>query len=132
MPPDVHGDWSDETAPLPLPVPMPLPPGQVATVPTVSMCPPTVERPVGSTTVTESPGLTRYSCDTSRSAVTTGVVLVAVNTVPPPTTAPTEAPTEVTRIGPGSNTTAPSEIVPVAGRPRARCHRCTAAAITDE
>ena len=73
-------------------------------MPTVAMRPPTVELPLGSTTVTGSPGLTRYSCDTSRSTVTTGVVLVAVNTVPPPA-APTEAATEVTRIGPGSNTT---------------------------
>src|SRR5580704_14007381 len=34
-PPDSHGDWSAE--PSPPPAPMPPPPGQVATVPTVSM-----------------------------------------------------------------------------------------------
>ena len=33
----------------PLPVPVPPPPGQVATLPTVSTCPPTVEVPSGST-----------------------------------------------------------------------------------
>ena len=95
------------------------------------MRPPTEEVPFGSTTVTGSPGLTRYSSDTSRSTFTIGVVLVAVNTVPPPA-APTEAVTEVTRIGPGSNTTWPSWIFPVTARPRRLCHRSTAAAVADE
>ena len=76
---DSHGDWSAEPLPPP-PAPMPPPPGQVATVPTVSMWPPTVEVPLGSTTVTASPGLTRYSSLTSRSTMTIGAVLVAVST----------------------------------------------------
>ena len=53
-------------------------------MPTLCTCPPTVEVPSGSTTETASPGLTRYSCDTPRSTVTTGVIPVAVSTVPPP------------------------------------------------
>ena len=113
---------------------MPLPPGQTATVPTVSMCPPTVVVPSGSTTDTASPGLTRYSSLTSRSTVTTGVVLVAVSTMPPapPTAAPGDGVTDVTRIGPGSKTTSPSGISPVADRPLAFCQRSTAAAVADE
>src|SRR5580704_10997068 len=87
---DSHGDWPAEPL-APPPAPMPLPPGQVATVPTVSMCPPTVEVPSGSTIDTASPGLTRYSWLTSRSTMTMGVVLVAVSTVPPP---PTDAPAD--------------------------------------
>ena len=63
LPLDEHGDWSAER---PLPVPLPPPPGQVATLPTVSTRPPTVVVPSGSTTVTASPGLTRYSWVTSR------------------------------------------------------------------
>ena len=111
---------------------MPLPPGQVATVPIVLMCPPTVEVPSGSTIDTASPGLTRYSWLTSRSTVTTGVVLVAVSTVPPPAGVPTDGVTDVTLIGPGSKTTSPSGISPVACRPSALCQRSTAAAVTEE
>jgi hypothetical protein len=40
--------------------------------------------------------------------------------------------TEVTRMGPGSNTTSPSKIWPVAGRPRLLCQRFTAAAVAAE
>ena len=118
-------------------------------MPTVSTCPPTVVVPSGITTDTASPGLTRYSWDTPKSTVTTGVVPVAVSTVPPPAApppppllpppppppamdAPTDGVTEVTRIGPGSNTTSPSRISPVTGRPRAFCQRCTAAAVAGE
>ena len=74
-----------------------------------------------------------------------GVVLVAVRTVPPPpppppalalppppTDEPTEGVTEVTRMGPGSKTTWPSRISPVAGRPSALCQRFTAVAVADE
>src|SRR5215471_9270885 len=118
LPLDEHGDWSAAPG-LPLPVPLPLPPGQVATSPTVSTCPPTAEVPSGSTTVTASPGFTRYSWFTFRATVTIGVVLVAVSTVPPPPLppppprdAPTEAVSEVTRMGPGSNTTWPSRMLP--------------------
>src|ERR1700689_5431647 len=141
-PPEEHGDCPAE--PLP-PVPVPLPPGQVATVPTVSTCPPTVVVPSGSTTDTASPGLTRYSWDTPRSTVTTGVMPVAVSTLPPalppapppvlappPADAPTDGVTAVTRIGPGSKTTSPSRISPVSGRPNAFCQRCTAAAVAGE
>ena len=83
------GRLSRRRAGPPLPVPMPPPPAQVATLPTVSMRPPTVEVPSGSTIDTASPGLTRYSWVTSRSTVTMGVVLVAVSTVPPTATAAT-------------------------------------------
>src|SRR5487761_1053765 len=89
---------ADEQGELPLPPLLLLPPvpvvpplEQAATVPTDSTCPPTVEVPFGSTTDTASPGLTRYSCVTSRSTATTGVVPVAVSTVPPPPPPP-EAP----------------------------------------
>ena len=122
-------------------MPVPLPPGQVATLPTVWTRPPTVVVPSGSTIETASPGLTRYSWVTSRATVTMGVVLVAVNTVPPPlpplpppppAEAPTEGVTEVTRMGPGSKTAWPSRTSPVAGRPRAVCHRSTAVAVAVE
>src|ERR1700683_5218390 len=105
----------------PDPLPVVPSPGQVAAVPTVSTCPPTVVVPSGSTTVTASPGLTRYSSVTSRSTVTTGVRLVAVSTVLPAPLAgaPGDGATEVTRIGPGSKTTSPSGITPVACRPSA-------------
>src|ERR1700728_415115 len=143
LPADEHGDWPAEPLP-PLPVPVPPPPGQVATVPTVCTCPPTVVVPSGITTDTASPGLTRYSCDTPRSTVTTELVPVAVSTVPPAEPpplppaplpppppamdAPTDGVTEVTRTGTGSNTTSPSRISPVTGRPRAFCQRSTPAA----
>src|SRR5579872_213235 len=135
VPPDEQGDWPAEPAPAPPPAPMPPPPGQVATLPTVSMRPPTVDVPLGNTTDTASPGFTRYSSETSRSTVTMGVVLVAVSTVPPPpppTDAPTDGVTDVTRRGPGSNTTPPSRISPVAGRPSASCQRATAPASAGE
>ena len=63
LPPDEQGDWAAVLLPLvaPVPDPVPPPPGQVATLPTVSMCPPTVEVPLGRTIDTASPGLTRYS-----------------------------------------------------------------------
>ena len=65
-----------------------------------------------------------------------GVVLVAVSTVPPPAPPPTGAPadgaTDVTRIGPGSKTTSPSGISPVACRPSALCQRSTAPAVAEE
>ena len=104
---DSHGDWSAALEPFPVPVPPP--PGQTATLPTVSTTPPTLVTPSGSSTVTGLPGFNRYSWVTSRSTVTTGVVLVAVITVvpplpPPPSDSPTEGVTVVTRIGPGSNT----------------------------
>src|SRR5580658_9858424 len=108
LPADEQGDWPAE--PLSPPAPAPPPPGQVATVPTVSMCPPTVVVPSGSTTVTASPDLTRYSSLTPRSTTTMGVVLVAVSTVPLPAGAPTDGATDVTRMGPGSKTTSPSGI----------------------
>src|ERR1700728_985716 len=136
LPADEHGDWPAEPLP-PLPVPVPPPPGQVATVPTVCTCPPTVVVPSGITTDTVSPGLTRYSWDTPKSTAKRGAVPVAVSRAPPPPApllplpppppamdAPTEGVTEVTRIGPGSNTTSPSRISPVTGRPRASCLRC--------
>ena len=89
--------------------------------------------PLGNTTVTASPGFTRYSSVTARATVTTGVVLVAVEhgaaPLPPPTAWPTDGVTVVTRIGPGSKTTSPKRMMPVAGRPRAVCHRLTAAAV---
>jgi hypothetical protein len=86
----------------------------------------------GSTIDTASPGLTRYSSLTSRSAATMGVVLVAVSTSPPPAGVPGDGATDVTRIGPGSKTTSPSGIPPVACRPTALCQRCTAAAVAEE
>src|ERR1700733_12400682 len=105
LPADEQGDWP--AAPLAPPAPTPPPPGQVATVPTVSMRPPTVVTPSGSTTVTASPGLTRYSWLTSRSTVTTGVRLVAVSMVLPwPWTGvPSDGETESIWIGPGSKNT---------------------------
>jgi len=132
-----HGDWSAEAL---APVPDPPPPGQVATLPTDCTRPPTVEVPSGSTTDTASPGASRYSWVTGRSTVTIGVVPVAVRTVPPPppplplppAAAPSDAATEVTRIGPGSKTTWPSRMAPVAGSPRAVCQRSTAAAVVEE
>ena len=152
LPPDEQSDPAAVLLPFVAPVPVPVPPplGQVATLPTVSMCPPTVEVPSGSTIDTASPGFTRYSWLTSRSTVTMGVVLVAVEhraTAPPrprprrchrhrhrraPTDEPTEGVTEVTRMGPGSKTTWPSRISPVAGRPSALCQRSTAVAVADE
>ena len=63
-------------------------------MPTVSIRPPTVEVPSGSTIDTASPGLTRYSSETSKSTVTIGVVLVADSTVPPPP--PTSTPSTAT------------------------------------
>ena len=116
----------------PLPVPLPPPPGQVATLPTVSMWPPTVVVPSGSTTVTASPGLTRYSWVTSkvdgddgrgaggRQHRATPAPTAACHSPPPPTEAPTDGVTDVTRMGPGSKTTSPSRISPVAGSPSAR------------
>src|ERR1700733_4935118 len=132
LPADEQGDWP--AAPLAPPAPTPPPPGQVATVPTVSMRPPTVVTPSGSTTVTASPALTRYSSLTSRSRVTTGVGLVAVRTtLPAPWDgAPGDGVTEATRIGPGSKNAPPSGIWPVACSPSARCIRSTAAAVADE
>ena len=51
LPPDEQVEVLAELLPLCAPVPDPVPPplGQVATLPTVSMCPPTVEVPLGST-----------------------------------------------------------------------------------
>src|SRR5580704_11061202 len=88
LPADEHGDWPPPPPVLPvLPpvaVPVPLPPGQVATLPTDFTRPRTVEVPSGSTTDTACPALTRYSCVTGRSTVTTCVMPVAVSTPPPP------------------------------------------------
>ena len=52
LPPDEQVEVLAELLPLCAPVPAPVPPplGQVATLPTVSMCPPTLEVPLGSTT----------------------------------------------------------------------------------
>src|SRR5580700_11877979 len=91
LPADAHGDWPGAPPPPPA-VPVPLPPGQVATVPTVCTWPPTVELPSGSTTDTASAGLTRYSWSTGRSTVTSGVMPVAVSTVPPPPPPPAPLP----------------------------------------
>ena len=64
-----------------------------------------------------------------RQAMATAPPPPLVPPLPLPAEAPTEAVTEVTRIGPGSNTTSPNRMVPVAGRPRAVCQRWTADAV---
>jgi hypothetical protein len=63
LPPDEQSDPAAVLVPFVAPVPVPVPPplGQVATLPTVSMWPPTVEVPSGNTIDTASPGFTRYS-----------------------------------------------------------------------
>lgn len=76
--------------------------------------------PSVSVIVTLSISLTSVCWLASRSIVTTGVVEVAVRTVPD-AAAPSDAFTVVTRIADGSNTARPGASVPVTARPRYAC-----------
>ena len=76
---------------------------------------PGVVRSLGSVIVTGSPGLTCPSSAGSSWICTCSEVPEAVSTGPAMTAAPTATPvsSDVTRIGPGSNTTAPTSSWPV-------------------
>ena len=103
--------------------------GVVATVPTNVTRPGVVELS-GSVIVTGSPTFTLVCCEASSAIVTTRRVDVTPSTGPACTGAPTDGVTEVTRTGPGSNTTEPSSSRPVTGRPCAAWNALIAAAVS--
>ena len=112
------------------PIPPPWSPelaGVVATVPTYVTLPGVV-RWSGRVIVTGSPTLTSACCAASSSIVTCRATDVTVSTGPGCTVAPSVGVTLVTRTGPGSNATDPSNSSPVRSPPRADWNAPIAAA----
>src|SRR5579864_6529433 len=126
--------WSGVTSTsivgAPLPPPWLLLEGVVATLPTYVTRPGVVELS-GSVMATASPILTLDCCDASSAIVMTRRTDVMPSTGPAWTGAPLVGVTLVTRTAPGSNTTAPSSRLPVAGTLRAAWNRATADSVAE-
>ena len=101
----------------------------VATVPTDAIRPAVVE-PSGRTTSTAWSTVTRLCSVESRSMLTRWAVLVTARTAPL-AGPPTGVGQSDTRTAPGRTTASPGATDPVSSRPRASCHRSTAAVVAE-